>query len=233
MRGEHRAAGVCKGIETGSSPHARGTLGSGSTQQYPLRFIPACAGNTTGVHSRMTPIAGSSPHARGTPSGARFAACSGRFIPACAGNTQNYDLEQGNTSGSSPHARGTPLGLLFCQSMNSVHPRMRGEHRVVVLCTHDDSGSSPHARGTLLRHLPSRPDSRFIPACAGNTSLISDKIWVIAVHPRMRGEHHDQDFDQREAGGSSPHARGTLGLGLLVPALARCIPACAGNTSRG
>ena len=126
MRGE-RTAWMHPSIDiTGSSPHARGTLGENKGDPVEIRFIPACAGNAReqcrrgrlrSVHPRMRgertqhaaeygTIIGSSPHARGTLPLSVVECLVGRFIPACAGNA--------------------------CHSVTTVcrftvHPRMRGE----------------------------------------------------------------------------------------------------------
>src|SRR5436309_3056598 len=56
---------------------------------------------------------------------------------------------------------------------------------------------------------------------------------MLAVHPRVRGEHGADVTCTVDDGGSSPRARGTR-LAPLVPILfLRFIPACAGNTPQG
>ena len=90
-RGEHWDGDALSGVQSGSSPHARGTLHAEARREGGGRFIPARAGNTAvvfrsvGVHTVhprtrgehvpsmiMTMVAlGSSPHARGTRDGAR------------------------------------------------------------------------------------------------------------------------------------------------------------------
>ena len=97
-----RAAGA-----GGSSPRVRGTPKSTRWTFPPLRFIPACAGNsqrsplartTASVHPRVCGEldrytrfcalkTGSSPRVRGTRPRVRPRAGLGRFIPACAGNS--------------------------------------------------------------------------------------------------------------------------------------------------
>ncbi len=132
-----------------------------------LRFIPACAGNIlvslmknpgNAVHPRMCGehslpswesgrATGSSPHVRGT---CRFWHPQGlerRFIPACAGNI-------------------LPASLL--SSFPTVHPRMCGEHFPAYFSCGHIIGSSPHVRGTSPVSPEYCPDTRFIPACAGN-----------------------------------------------------------------
>ena len=209
MRGEHICRCRVAASVTGSSPHARGTRVHGPAPRLDVRFIPACAGNTSSssswclamtVHPRMRgehqclqssddPDSGSSPHARGTPKQHALNTLDYRFIPACAGNTR--------------HRAST------CRT-SSVHPRMRGEHRIGSERVVPVVGSSPHARGTRVglgyRHV------------------------LPPVHPRMRGEHSLCDGPMQPCAGSSPHARGTPQPPLATFGVERFIPACAGNT---
>ena len=154
---------------------------------------------------------GSSPHARGTPTTINPGSVMLRFIPACAGNTTSLSL------------------TLLPQP---VHPRMRGEHGGWTLGIHQHDGSSPHARGTPDKRVRVHGRRRFIPACAGNTLTRAGGRSGKTVHPRMRGEHVRRSGVRRRAGGSSPHARGTLPVARLAPKDTRFIPACAGNTPR-
>ncbi len=93
---------------------------------------------------------------------------------------------------------------------DTVHPRMRGEHAQVQI-----------GGGTVRR---------FIPACAGNTLVLTLTARLAAVHPRMRGEHRMGAERLRGGCGSSPHARGTLACIDGRSRFERFIPACAGNT---
>ena len=211
MRGER--TGDDGGVDdvAGSSPHARGTLGSEWTDMVQSRFIPACAGNAnekagtpgrSAVHPRMrgerqhqhrggAPDHGSSPHARGTLLTLFRQGVGRRFIPACAGNA----------SRPRPYRR-----------RRAVHPRMRGERNHSTVCTTSCGGSSPHARGTL-----------WIIACSAA---------IRPVHPRMRGERRLAQRERQHRAGSSPHARGTRHLPAVAAHRPRFIPACAGNAHR-
>ncbi|BCX83028.1 hypothetical protein MIT9_P2619 [Methylomarinovum caldicuralii] len=209
MRGEHPIERALELEYHGSSPHARGTRFLTGHRASRARFIPACAGNTTGgrvagstapVHPRMrgehcprTPVQqivnGSSPHARGTPRPGAGKTLIIRFIPACAGNT----IFQPKRS-----------------LLPAVHPRMRGEH--------------------FLTGARVRDPVRFIPACAGNTPYGCRRGTCQPVHPRMRGEHVHTQTNEVLPSGSSPHARGTRCQVHHHTHEARFIPACAGNT---
>ncbi len=106
MRGERPMERTVWRIDSGSSPHARGTHPADVPEALSNRIIPACAGNA-GIltrqngrctdHPRMRgerveeaakakSLGGSSPHARGTPPAGERAKHRARIIPACAGN---------------------------------------------------------------------------------------------------------------------------------------------------
>ena len=94
------------------------------------------------------------------------------------------------------------------------------------------NGSSPLARGTHI-HLGLRsPIDRLIPARAGNTASISERVSEIAAHPRSRGEHGHSISGDCLVLGSSPLARGTPHLAFSRTLRERLIPARAGNTLR-
>ncbi len=154
----------------GSSPRVRGTHPRHSGRCSRSRFIPACAGNTIGrcrarafstVHPRvcgehtepsppMTFVSGSSPRVRGTHCTGNPFAPATRFIPACAGNTEASQK----------------IGMVV-----SVHPRVCGEHRRHQARSGRYRGSSPRVRGTQNGRVIAAGKERFIPACAGNTTL--------------------------------------------------------------
>ena len=100
------AAGI---FVPGSSPRVRGTAKIDVQLPRGLRFIPACAGNSSArqkhavispVHPRVcgeqaaqhayaTQPAGSSPRVRGTEEALICHTLAQRFIPACAGNSRS------------------------------------------------------------------------------------------------------------------------------------------------
>ena len=150
---------------------------------FPVRFIPAGAGNTIcagflfeglavyprwrGEHKikalSSNPSNGLSPLARGTLAAMGNSTRCFRFIPAGAGNTgQRPEIYQ-----SSP-----------------VYPRWRGEHRMADGSRPLFFGLSPLARGTRgLSQWPGH-ERRFIPAGAGNTLNLrhcSKKIFLMQI----------------------------------------------------
>jgi len=169
LRGEHVPISHSTTADDGSSPPARGTLCCARRQSGCLRFIPACAGNTSAipwrlmlesVHPRLRGehlgsgsakgcLGGSSPPARGTRSIALCNRKNGRFIPACAGNTRHLAALLAHQTRFIPACAGNTSVPSTRRCSLAVHPRLRGEH---------PSMASPMAN--LVR---------FIPACAGNT----------------------------------------------------------------
>ena len=194
-----------------------------------MRFIPAGAGNTHEVESRLRPRPvhprgrgehgdgggvhaaddGSSPRARGTLRGRRTSLPQGRFIPAGAGNTR---------------------GLCGGKREKSVHPRGRGEHQGPSANPDPKDGSSPRARGTPPAAVVHRVRIRFIPAGAGNTRSSASHPPLSTVHPRGRGEHRSAIIRFTTESGSSPRARGTRSHVERTRQSRRFIPAGAGNT---
>ena len=229
--GEHGITGTPLIEVIGSSPRVRGTRFQSQPSTQHMRFIPACAGNTTSasrrgcartVHPRvcgehllrlryMAVMYGSSPRVRGTHGGGRSSFVWCRFIPACAGNTRQET------------ALAVPL---------QVHPRVCGEHAGTNWQDVTNVGSSPRVRGTLLLFHLGDGRRRFIPACAGNTQgpwLSRDQR---SVHPRVCGEHIARAAAAFNKAGSSPRVRGTPTVCTPPVHHDRFIPACAGNTSR-
>ena len=141
-------------------------------------------GNTKGRSFDQT---GSSPRGRGILQGQCGGYCYQRFIPAWAGNTNS--VHQGVL---------TP----------SVHPRVGGEYcaaRKVAAC---NAGSSPRGRGIPHPRISLHSSSRFIPAWAGNTHVLSAPEASGPVHPRVGGEYVLTSSGVSKNRGSSPRGRG-------------------------
>ena len=71
--------------------------------------------------------------------------------------------------------------------------------------------------------------SRFIPAPAGNITLVQIGFLTQSVHPRACGEHKSDPDPYGTRSGSSPRLRGTFMAGLRLGFRWRFIPAPAGN----
>ena len=131
------------------------------------------------------------------------------IIPALAGNT-------------------IPTGLGIRQT--SDHPRSRGEYLLRGSHFLRGVGSSPLSRGIRVMFPSDHPDSRIIPALAGNTARLVLPRSGPPDHPRSRGEYGINGAVQQGDSGSSPLSRGIPRAGLLTSPGQGIIPALAGNT---
>ena len=75
------------------------------------------------------------------------------------------------------------------------------------------TGSSPHTRGALYTIKTNGGESRIIPAYAGSTGLCDLGPEAAPDHPRIRGEHPQDDDVRVYYYGSSPHTRGAPSVG--------------------
>ena len=94
-----------------------------------------------------------------------------------------------------------------------------------------DCGSSPHTRGARHKQRLRVRRARIIPAYAGSTHPHGRMRPVGGDHPRIRGEHKDEEKTATIEGGSSPHTRGALVESLLSVDDNGIIPAYAGSTT--
>ncbi len=215
-----------------------------------VRFIPACAGNSTAVLSRASDLAGSSPRVRGTRAVVVGSRRPIRFIPACAGNSAATAAPRAGNAGSSPRVRGTRSAkgtpairrrfIPACAgnsqrrraqpSVPAVHPRVCGELRDTRYRWLRYSGSSPRVRGTPEHLELNATPLRFIPACAGNSCATPPQSGTPSVHPRVCGELIAGNPRAFLVDGSSPRVRGTLCSAMPCRRACRFIPACAGNS---
>ena len=255
----------------GSSPHTRGAPPRRLDVHVRQRIIPAYAGSTSdssatqgsvrdhprirGEHCRywrFLPFSpGSSPHTRGARPIRATPRRRARIIPAYAGSTVR-DVPPANAV--------------------TDHPRIRGEHDRGYLRPGVPEGSSPHTRGALSVATTQLARQRIIPAYAGSTEVQlagedqpegssphtrgarrhhPDRTGALADHPRIRGEHPDNErhhpkgnwiipayagstptptWNRKASCGSSPHTRGAR-PGKRPRRLRRgIIPAYAGST---
>ena len=172
---------------------------------------------------------GSSPRVRGTGYFGLIALVGLRFIPACAGNSR--------AKKSAPFA--SPVHPRVCgeqgrdnvdRGIRKVHPRVCGEQAIGLDNFISDVGSSPRVRGTARERVSARACTRFIPACAGNSSMPDRQPPPGPVHPRVCGEQHPSKIQFSSFIGSSPRVRGTVHSHDPRQAAPRFIPACAGNS---
>ena len=116
------------------------------------------------------------------------------------------------------------FGIMVCSSLHTQGSNFRFSRKV------NGRSLSPLARGTRKMSGIVERNKRFIPACAGNSTVKASKVSIVAVHPRLRGELYIPVRILRRFFGSSPLARGTLIRLAILPDDPRFIPACAGNS---
>ena len=188
----------------------RGTHRSSDSAQ-PLRgIIPAYAGNTRRAGS-WSDCYRDHPRVCGehTPSSRKKVNFSG-IIPAYAGNTL--------------------FGLSSARNVRD-HPRVCGEHHLSCESIAVYGGSSPRMRGTPIGIVHRKTPTGIIPAYAGNTFAGFLPSYFSWDHPRVCGEHTDDDYNGTYSTGSSPRMRGTRMPFNAIHADGGIIPAYAGNTS--
>ena len=230
-RGVYARSATISSRSTGSSPLARGLREAERAPLAPRRIIPARAGFTarpssSGLTSRDHPRSrgvysgsegggsfsgGSSPLARGLHPARQDILEHRRIIPARAGFT----------------GTGVPATAAYRD-----HPRSRGVYLAGMSTTHVDEGSSPLARGLLTPKGIDVEKERIIPARAGFTVRSPAPRAHSSDHPRSRGVYRFQAAWAAWAAGSSPLARGLLGVGIVLLKPVRIIPARAGFTRR-
>ena len=194
---------------TGIIPARAGFTAYFLLRRYPAKDHPRSRGVYPNVTHFRAPFSGSSPLARGLRTLDLPRPTGYRIIPARAGFTVLETCWVG-----------TPMD----------HPRSRGVYLRVPHRESAELGSSPLARG-----LP--PRSRFrgrgrgiIPARAGFTDALHEFRGLFGDHPRSRGVYSLIITALKDAGGSSPLARGLLRGRFSLDGAPRIIPARAGFT---
>ena len=114
-------------FDYGSSPRVRGTGPETVEGGDQIRFIPACAGNST--YSPL-PVARQSVH------------------PRVCGEQVTNPANPAGGDGSSPRVRGTAIAGNYVVKRLQVHPRVCGEQESVKQQSTKIVGSSPRVRGT-------------------------------------------------------------------------------------
>ena len=117
------------------------------------------------------------------------------------------------------------------------HPRSRGVYAHACMGIHSMIGSSPLARGLPLIAVGPAGRRGIIPARAGFTVAGHTGFGDDADHPRSRGVYLLPREPRTARGGSSPLARGLLGMGVravlgpgIIPARAGFTPGAAGSS---
>ena len=173
----------------GSSPHARGAREHRETHLRPDRDHPRMRGEHDPPRGPAVAVDG--------------------IIPACAGSTY-VDWETGVKGGSSPHARGARSTRRLRAPRAWDHPRMRGEHAGLVRVDGGLRGIIPACAGSTC-HQPSQPaplmgSSPHARGAPRPSTAISRQSWD---HPRMRGEHGEDEGRVCGDGGIIPACAGS------------------------
>ena len=154
-------------------------------------------------------------------------------IPACAGKTSTSWSRRRSFARNIPACAGkTPRKYSTPKSFQE-HPRVRGENYRPLLSITHSTGTSPRARGKPSNSHRAHAQTRNIPACAGKTLTSFFRTSIFAEHPRVRGENKSRNVAPVALIGTSPRARGKLGVDMCVWGCIRNIPACAGKTAEG
>ena len=152
----------------GSSPRMRGSQVRRHDDRQHFGIIPAHAGLTAGIKSKVTIISGSSPRMRGSLLKYAPMATDFGIIPAHAGLT--HDLAQ-------------------LRHKRRDHPRACGAHDLASLPKMGTRGSSPRMRGSLLSKMTLISHLGIIPAHAGLTQAPRGPSSSARDHPRACGAH--------------------------------------------
>ena len=230
-RGENggRVAGL-RGVR-GSSPLTRGKPAKKGISRALGRLIPAHAGKTSNVATRVS-YARAHPRSRGEniPSARMWMICQGSS-PLTRGK-QGPVWPEGQPGGLIPAHAGKTTCWAGAGGCGGAHPRSRGENDAVDHSEGLDEGSSPLTRGKPGDRHGAGLRRRLIPAHAGKT--LSGIVWprTAWAHPRSRGENDLADRQGVTLVGSSPLTRGKLAQVAPVIGGLRLIPAHAGKTPR-
>ena len=237
-------------VVAGSSPRVRGTPRRQKQLARVLRFIPACAGNSSAARRDRCSVAVHPRVCGELARGCQHRGCVASVHPRVCGELAVTLAAAAAAIGSSPRVRGTlrPSRTAYqngrfipaCAGNSRparrgtpappVHPRVCGELTSRSTETVVRTGSSPRVRGTpCLATWPCR-GSRFIPACAGNSPASPNTPTSYAVHPRVCGELLRPTALASAHAGSSPRVRGTREVAVRGERHRRFIPACAGNS---
>ena len=175
----------------------------GGTAVYPR----VCGGTPAGVFLPAN-CPGLSPRVRGNrpPSASTYR--HGRSIPACAGEP------------AVARRRLCPRKV-YPRVCGGTGPRRAADDAVI--------GLSPRVRGNHQRPRCHRPHSGSIPACAGEPRCAPSPPRITPVYPRVCGGTTDGGSPDGALDGLSPRVRGNLAAPPTTCAIARSIPACAGE----
>ena len=141
---------------------------------------------------------------------ARYGYACNRDHPRIRGEHLVMAVDWDLAAGSSPHTRGAPFDVSVDLGVCGIIPAYAGSTAEADGARLEAEGSSPHTRGALLHHQQCRDRRGIIPAYAGSTRIDPRGPGCRRDHPRIRGEHPQDDDVRVYYYGSSPHTRGAL-----------------------
>ena len=150
--------------------------------------------------------------------------------PRVGGEHETATTRPAGGGGSSPRWRGAPGRVRHDHLRLGIIPALAGSTSRPENTSPNADGSSPRWRGAQLGHAEGPVRAGIIPALAGSTGTWCGTGGGCRDHPRVGGEHVEEDSPIVGMLGSSPRWRGALPRAELNATLPRIIPALAGST---
>ena len=208
-RGEKVFIGHIIPKKSGSPPHTRGKVMSGSFASLSRGITPAHAGKSRKKKSIVTEHM-DHPRTRGEKGGDR--------------------LFQRLWRGSPPHTRGKVSFFVHGFSRKRITPAHAGKRYSLCYTLVRFVGSPPHTRGKVRRSLNFIKFSGITPAHAGKSCFAPRTGSTRQDHPRTRGEKFVSNPRPICSKGSPPHARGKAGQSTAALWCRGITPARAGKS---
>ena len=227
--GENAMQAMWDERDSGSSPRGRGKRFGSARVRAEAGLIPARAGKTTSSRAAKRwrtahPRAGGENNAP-----TRFNRSRPGSSPRGRGKRLLLGVQE-QLGGLIPARAGKTVKRVLVDWTLAAHPRAGGENLVQARRIREEVGSSPRGRGKRQCLRVRRADRGLIPARAGKTEPVKERLEPRQAHPRAGGENVGLDGLRRVAYGSSPRGRGKRKHALQHVLPARLIPARAGKT---
>ena len=205
--GGTRGGGHFRRLGQGLSPRVRGNRRQGWQSRYPLRSIPACAGEprrrlSAPLKGRVYPrVCGGTGRRAGRRVGQRG------LSPRVRGNLRPRESGP-DWRRSIPACAGEPRRCAAPGCAATVYPRVCGGTGFRNPQGVSLRGLSPRVRGNPSRSACCPPSSRSIPACAGEPGSKSPTPCQSEVYPRVCGGTGFSAQRRPHTRGLSPRVRG-------------------------
>ena len=221
-----RAVDVCS-----LSPRVRGNPCQPQPNPEGERSIPACAGEPPKFWAKYKTGQVYPRVCGGTLSRMSCDECDAGLSPRVRGNLRYRQLQL-LWPGSIPACAGEPANRRTSTSPHWVYPRVCGGTQSSDSRRNRAPGLSPRVRGNRGGTANGAIPAGSIPACAGEpppARIMRASRWV---YPRVCGGTPVRAVVGKQERGLSPRVRGNRGQVQRDDALARSIPACAGEPIR-